>query len=76
MISNDERKEAEEDAPRLLTELLSAGLSYELIAVKMGDFMGGVNPSVTSLKRWKAGRNTPSKINSTALARVYREEKK
>jgi len=69
------REEEKDAAGEMLAELRSLGLSYELIAVRMGEFLGGVNPSVTSLKRWKAGKNAPSHVNRVALHKVLKQEK-
>lgn len=74
-ISPEEKKEAHEEAARLLTELRDLGLSFERISVSMGEVLGGADPSVTSLKRWKAGKNLPSPAFSFALATVYKKEK-
>ena len=57
----------------LLEKLLSHGMSYELIAVKMGEHLAGTNPSVQSLVRWKKGTTIPTRANGAALIRLYEE---
>lgn len=68
-----QRAEAQSNPGKLITELLSAGLSYEMIAVKMGEFLAGAHPSVQSLRRWKQGETVPSRANGAALALLYVE---
>jgi hypothetical protein len=70
----EQRAEAQSNPGKLITELLSAGLSYEMIAVKMGEFLAGAHPSVQSLRRWKQGETVPSRANGAALALLYAQE--
>ncbi len=65
---------AQTDAPRIIRELLSFGLSHEQICVGMGDFLCGAHPSVQSLHRWKSGASYPSRANGAALAMLYARE--
>jgi|TARA_R110002012_G_scaffold200879_1_gene369874 transcriptional regulator with XRE-family HTH domain len=69
------KEEEREETIVALNRLRKLGLSYELIAVRMGEFLGGINPSVTSLKRWKSGKNAPSALNQMALRKVVKQEK-
>ena len=64
---------AQTDAGRLIEELLATGLSVEMVAVRMGDFLSGAHPSVQSLHRWKAKTSTPSRANGSALALLHEE---
>lgn len=61
------------DCAPLLKRLLSEGMSYELIAVKMSEHLAGMNPSVQSLLRWKKGTTIPNRANGAALLRLYEE---
>jgi len=61
------------DCGPIITKLLSTGMSYELIAVKMGEHLAGTNPSVQSLVRWKKGVSIPTRANGAALLRLYWE---
>ncbi len=61
------------DCGPLITKLLSTGMSYELIAVKMSEHLAGTNPSVQSLVRWKKGTSIPTRANGAALLRLYWE---
>jgi len=61
------------DCAPLLQRLLSEGMSYELIAVKMSEYLAGMNPSVQSLLRWKKGTTIPNRANGAALLRLYEE---
>lgn len=74
-ITIEEREDARENAPRYLKELHNLGISFERISARMGDVLGGADPSVTSLHRWRAGTNRPSAAFSFALATIYKEEK-
>jgi len=74
-ITPEERQKARLNAPQYLTELRDLGLSFERISISMGEVLGGADPSVTSIKRWKAGKNLPSVAFSFALATVYKKEK-
>jgi transcriptional regulator with XRE-family HTH domain len=76
MSREEDRHTERQVAIAMIAELRALGLSYELIAVRMGELLGGINPSVTSIKRWKAGKNSPSNLNQVTLQRVLKQEKK
>ena len=69
----EERVKAQVEPGKLLYDLGAIGLSYEKIAVEMGKHLAGANPSVQSLRRWKMGKTTPSRMNGAALALVHQE---
>ena len=64
---------AQTNAGRFIEELLDAGFSIEMVAVRMGDFLSGAHPSVQSLRRWKSKTSTPSRVNGAALALLHEE---
>ena len=72
-IPLEERVAMQMESARAVTELLSGGLSHELIVVKMGEILAGINPCTASLRKWERGDARPSRSNGAALAYVYRE---
>ncbi len=62
------------DTGPVVEELLGSGMSLELIAVRMSDYLAGTNPSVQSLIRWKKGTSIPSRANGAALVHVYEDK--
>lgn len=64
---------AQTNAGELIEELLAQGLSIEMVAVRMGEFLSGAHPSVQSLHRWKAKTSNPSRANGAALALLHEE---
>ena len=67
------RVKAQLEPGKLLYDLGAKGFSYEKIAVEMGKHLAGANPSVQSLRRWKLGHVSPSRVNGSALALVHEE---
>jgi|TARA_R100001082_G_scaffold26357_4_gene13110 hypothetical protein len=54
-----------------IEHMLEKGMSYELIAVKCGEHLSGMNPSVQSIARWKKGTSIPTRAHGAALLRTY-----
>lgn len=71
-VTLEERTQAQISAIELITQLRLAGISDETIAVGMGKFLGGTNPSAQSIQRWRTGKSRPSKVNGFALASFYK----
>lgn len=59
------------EAQQLVLALSSRGLSDEQIAVRMGDTLGGANPSSQAVRRWRLGRGSPTRVFREALVRVH-----
>jgi len=57
----------------LIEKMLGHGMSYELIAVKIGEYLSGINPSVQSVARWKKGTSIPTRAHGVALLRTYED---
>tara|TARA_R110002020_G_scaffold53918_2_gene150665 strand:+ start:179 stop:415 length:237 start_codon:yes stop_codon:yes gene_type:complete len=72
MISK-EKLDAQASAASLLCELRAAGFSDEVIAVKMSDLLSGAHPSSTSIRRWRTGRQEPSRTYNNALVQLYQK---
>ena len=72
-MTEKEKNDAQLSAASLLSELRGAGLSDEVIAVKMGALLSGVHPSTTSVRRWRTGRQEPSRIYNNALVCLYKQ---
>ena len=64
---------ARTQCPCVLDRLADTGMSDELIAVKMSDYLAGTNPSVQSLARWRKGSSIPNRANGAALVHLYEE---
>lgn len=72
-MTDKEKLDAQASAASLLCELRAAGFSDEVIAVKMSDLLSGAHPSSTSVRRWRTGRQEPSRIYNNALVQLYRK---
>lgn len=71
--SLEERIQAQVSAATLLSEMRAAGMSDEAIAIGMGEYLGGVNPSAQSVRRWRMEKQAPSGVNGMALASLYKQ---
>ncbi len=62
----------------ILVELRGAGISDEKIAVAIGgELPNNINPSSTSVRRWRTGKNQPSAVYEAVIrnyAQKYWEE--
>jgi hypothetical protein len=56
---------------QMVLELAATGLSDEQIAVRMGESLGGANPSSQAVRRWRLGRGSPTRVFREALTRVH-----
>lgn len=55
----------------MVLELNQRGFSDEQIAVRMGELLGGANPSSQAVRRWRLGRGSPTRVFREALTRVH-----
>jgi hypothetical protein len=61
------------EAQQMVLDLATRGFSDEQIAVRMGDTLGGANPSSQAVRRWRLGRGSPTRVFREALVRVHSE---